>query len=423
MSQPAAGGSPAQPGTMTVPVAQRRLGDLAPRLARAAAGLGCVGVGVSLVFGFVDGWEVFFRSYILNYAYVLSFALGALFFVLLQHVTGASWSVVVRRLAELLAGTIPILALLFVPILVPVVLGLPSVYPWSDPATVHGDPLLAGKRPYLNAPFFVLRCVAYFAVWALLARYYLRRSVAQDHDGEVGRTLAMQRWSGPGLVLYGLTVTWFSVDVLKSLTPQWYSTIFGVYYFAGALVGFFALLALLMAGLQRAGRLSSAITTEHYHDVGKLAFGFTVFWAYIAFSQYMLHWYANLPEETLWYAARQSSPWWVGVSLLLVLGHFALPVLMLLSRAAKRRRRLLVPAGVWLLLMHWVDTYYLVGPPVPAGHADGPHHATTLHVTDISLLVGLGGLALLATVRLAARHDLLPSRDPRLTESLAFENI
>lgn len=402
---------------------QRRLDDLAPKLALGAVLVGLIGLAVSLVFGFIDGWAVFFRSYILNYAYVLSFALGALFFVLLQHVTRAGWSVVVRRLAEFVAGALPALAVLFVPILVPVLLGFEGVYPWSNAEQRHADPLLEWKSPYLNPAFFVVRCVVYFAVWAWLARYYLRRSLEQDQTGRVESTLAMQRWSGIGIVLYGLTLTFFSIDVIKSLAPEWFSTVFGVYYFSGCVVGFFALLAVGMVGLQRAGRLSRSITVEHYHDVGKLAFGFTVFWAYIAYSQYMLYWYANLPEETFWYSARQETPWWAGVSILLVIGHFVVPLLALISRFPKRRKNWLAAAALWVLVMHWVDVYYLVAPRAAQLHEAHPVSAAPLHVTDVSLLVGLGGLFLFAVVRLMAGRPLMPERDPRLGESLAYENI
>lgn len=399
--------------TETRPVQQR-----APRVAAIAGIVGVLGLLAGVLLGLRSGWDTFFRSYLLNYCYVLSLALGALFFVLLQHLSRAGWSVSLRRLAELIAGTLPVLALLFLPLLVPLVAGLPGVWEWSSPAAVAHDAtgLLQHKQPYLNVPFFIVRCAIYFAVWCVLARFYLRRSVEQDTTGDPQLTLRMQWWSGPGMLAYALTVTFFAIDALMSLNPHWYSTIFGVYFFSGAMVGFFALLAIVARNIQRAGGLTHSVTFEHYHDVGKLAFGFVVFWAYIAFSQYMLIWYANIPEETVWYLPRQGDTWWIGVSLLLLFGHFLAPFLALLSRFPKRRPGLLVAASAWLLLMHWLDLYYLVAPRAPA--ANPP-----LHGTDIALFVGLGGLFVWALVRPMARISLLPERDPRLHEALAFENI
>ncbi|MBN2446531.1 MAG: quinol:cytochrome C oxidoreductase [Phycisphaerae bacterium] len=403
--------------------ARTRIDDIGPRWALVAGLVGVAGLAASVVFGFVDGWEVFFRSYVLNLAYAVSLALGALFFVILQHLTRAGWSVVVRRLAECIAATLPLLALLAVPIVVPVLAGMKEVYPWSNHEEVAHDHLLQWKQPFLNAPFFIIRLTVYFIAWSLLARYFYCRSIAQDTSGDPDLTTRMQRLSGIGMVIYGLTVTFFSIDLIMSMTPHWYSTIYGVYYFSGSAVGFFALLALTMVLLQSAGRARNVITVEHYHDIGKLVFGFVVFWAYIAFSQYMLIWYANLPEETSWYYARQSSQWWVGVALVLLFGHFVAPFLALISRRPKRRTRPLALAAVWILIVHWIDIYYLVIPQ--AHHFHGEEHAagSPLHVSDITLLIGLGGLFVCAVLRLMSRSELLPIRDPRLSESLTFENV
>ncbi|MEW6250640.1 MAG: quinol:cytochrome C oxidoreductase [Planctomycetota bacterium] len=391
----------------------------ARRAAALAGVVGAAGVVVAALVGARDGWGVFFRSYLLNCTYVLSLGLGGLFFVMLQHLTRAGWSVSIRRLAEFIVGTLPVLALLSVPLLVPAWRGWEEPWPWANPAAVAGDPLLQGKAAYLNVPFWTIRLAIYFGIWALLARFFLRTSLAQDESGDPQLTLRMQWWSAPGMLLFALTVTFFAIDVLMSLNPHWYSTIFGVYFFSGCLVGFFALLAVVVWSVHGRGALRHAVTIEHYHDIGKLAFGFVVFWAYIAFSQYMLIWYANLPEETIWYQPRQDDPWWAGVSLLLLGGHFTAPFLALLSRLPKRRPSLLTAAAVWLLAMHWLDLYYLV---MPTAHGDA-EHAAPLHATDLLLLVGLGGLFAAALLRQMARHTLLPARDPRLLEALRFENI
>ena len=400
-------------------ISEVRRFDGAPRATLAAGVVGAAGVVVAAAFGWHDGGSVFFRAYILNYCFVLSIALGALFFVMLQHLTRAGWSVALRRLAELIAGTLPVLTVLFVPILIPIVLGMKGVYEWADPAVVAGDALLQGKQAYLNVPFFVLRIVVCFGVWVLLARFFLRQSAAQDADGALEHTERMQWWSAPGMLLYAVTVTCFSIDVLMSLNPHWFSTIWGVYFFSGCVLGFFSLLAVVVYLLQGGGRLTRSITLEHYHDVGKFAFAFVVFWAYIAFSQYMLIWYGNIPEETVWYRPRQGDDWWIGVSILLLMGHFVAPFLALLSRYPKRRKGLLVAAAVWLLLMHWLDLYYIVAPRAHGAEGEAAH----LAVSDVALLVGLGGLFAWALLRQLGRYTLLPERDPRLGESLTFENV
>ncbi len=404
---------------------ERQAGPGVLRAARLAALVGLVGLAAGLLCGVLEGWTAFFRAYVLNFSYVMSLALGALFFVILQHLTRAGWSVVVRRLGEFVIEAIPRLALLALPLLIPVLAGMSEVYPWSAPGAV-GDhelqELLARKRPYLNPAFFVVRLALYFAIWTLLARFYVSRSLAQDDSGDIALTQALERRSGIAMVAFALTTTFFAFDVLKSLTPMFFSTIFGVYYFAGAVVGFFGLLGLMMTLLQRSGKLTRSITIEHYHDIGKLVFGFIVFWAYIAYSQYMLIWYANLPEETFWYAMRQASGWWIGVALVLLFGHFVLPFLALMSRGPKRRPAVVTLGAAWALLMHWVDLYYVVGPP---GHTLPPegHAGAALHVADLALLVGLGGLFAAAVLRNMAGRALLPQRDPRLGESVAFENI
>jgi hypothetical protein len=405
--------------SVNIELESRPLTHGAPRLAAVAGVLGVIGVGSAILLGRHTGWDVFFRSYLMNYAYVLSLALGALFFVLLQHVVRAGWSVSIRRLAELVAATLPWLALLFLPLLIPVITGLHGVYEWASPAAVQADANLQWKSPYLNVPFFVIRCAVYFGVWILLAWYCLRQSTAQDATGAARHTLRMERLSAPGLVLFAFTVSFFAIDALMSLNPRWFSTIWGVYYFSGSVVGFFALFVLLLAAVQRAGRLTHAVTKEHYHDLGKLAFGFVVFWAYIAFSQYLLIWYANIPEETVWYRPRQGDTWWIGISLLLLFGHFVAPLLALMSRGAKRRPYLLVAAAIWLLAMHWLDLYYVVAPrPWLTGHP-----TAALHATDLLLLLGLGGLFVALLVWPLGRRMLLAGRDPRLAESLSYENV
>jgi hypothetical protein len=227
-------------------------------------------------------------------------------------------------------------------------------------------------------------------------------------------TLRLIRYSGPALYLYSITLSLASIDWMMSLDPHWYSTMFGVYYFAGSLVGIFALMAILASRMRSAGLLGNAVTTEHFHDIGKLLFGFTVFWAYIAFSQYFLIWYANIPEETVFYQHRMEGSW-SAVTAMLMWGHFAVPFLFLMSRHIKRRALTLTLGSLWMLLMHYADLYWVVMPSL---------HPHDVHVSplDLTTMVGIGGLFMAAVTWQMQKRALVPYRDPRLAESLNFEN-
>jgi hypothetical protein len=376
-----------------------------------AVGVLGLGAALALAAGSDGGWTRFYASYLVSFVFFLSLALGALFFVLVQHVTRAGWSVAVRRLAEGIAPTV------FFPmafLALPVLYGLRTLYPWTDAAAVAADHLLHAKEPWLNVPFFLGRTVFYFGVWSGLAIWFHRKSTEQDRTGDPRLTQAMEKTSTAALIFFAFTVTFFAFDYLMSLTPHWYSTIFGVYFFAGCVLGFFALMSVLAFLVQRAGALRRAITTEHYHDLGKLVFAFTVFWAYIGFSQYMLMWYANLPEETIWYAARQTGSW-TTMSLLLIFGHFLVPFLALMSRDVKRRKPLLLTGAVWMLAMQWADVYWLVMPAKSPG-------VVPLSFMDLAVFLGVGGLFFAAALRRLGAHALVAVKDPRLSESLGYES-
>ncbi len=391
---------------------KRHLGALGEKLWRGAALAGAVALLLAIGLAAVTpgGWRRFLFAYLVAFAYVLSLALGALYFVVLHHLTNSGWSVVVRRVAEAIVATLPFLALLSVPLL----LGLAQIYPWASSGAAAQRQGAGANGAYLNVPFFLVRWFFYFLVWGVLARFFVRRSLAQDESGDVALTLQMRSRSAPAMVIFGLTLTFAAIDMLMSLDPHWFSTIFGVYYFAGCVVSIYAFLPVAVFLLQRSGFLRRAVTVEHYHDLGKLLFGFIVFWAYIGFSQYMLQWYGNIPEETHWFAVRQQNGWGY-VGLTLVFGHFLLPFLALLSRGPKRRPGVLVTVAAWVLIMHWVDLFWLVMPS--ASPAD-----PVPHVVDIAVVVALVALQLAAAAFVVRRRSLVPERDPRLAESLAFEN-
>lgn len=357
----------------------------------------------------------FSAFYLVGYLFFLSISLGALFFVILQHLVRAGWSVTVRRLAEILAANILWWGLLFLPILVPVLMGTSPLYAWSSPGVVAADELLQHKAIYLNGPFFAIRAVFYFVVWGLLAWYFMKQSTRQDVSGDPSHTRRMEKTSPVAMILFGLTVTFASFDWLMSLDPRWFSTIFGLYFFSGAVVGALAALILFALAVQKCGMARQSITIEHYHDLGKLLLGFIVFWGYMAFSQYMLIWYANIPEESIWYLARQTGPWtWVTLGLLF--GHLLIPFLGLLSREVKRRKMLLGAWAVWMLAAHWLDIYWLVMPTFAP-------NALPLDLMDFCCTAALGCLFLAGVIRIAGTCALIPLQDPRLDESLTFENV
>jgi hypothetical protein len=383
-------------------------GALATRLPLIGLILGLLGLGsTALLAG--DHQQGALYSYLVAFLFFLSIALGGLFFVLVLFATKAGWGVAIRRLAENAMATLPLFGLLFLPI----AWGGGQIFTswWAGPGD---DPLLIMKEPYLNADFFLLRAVGYFVVWTALSMWFSSRSTAQDASGDHSITRRLQQVSAPGLILYAVTVTFASFDWLMALDPHWYSTIFGVYFFGGCLVAIFSFVIVAAVMLQSTGYLREVIGPGHYHDLGKLLFAFTVFWAYIGFSQYFLIWYGNIPEETLWYRHRLHHGWQI-LAAVLAIGHFALPFFFLMSKTIKQKPRLLMLGALWMLLMHLADVYWIVMPNL---YAHGPHFS----VLDVTTLLGVGGLFLGAFGWSLRRRALIPVKDPRLPESLTLDN-
>lgn len=438
----------------------RMLGDVAAKVMGPAALLGVGGIGASvgmILFGGENsgGWDRFLKSYLFGFIFVLSICLGALFFVMLQHAVKAGWSVAVRRIAEGVASNLQWIWILFLPIAIAVGLDKTHLYHWMHPGNDH---VLLHKAVYFFWPlnpeshipaFWLIRAVLFFGIWAFLARFFVSNSIKQDSSGDPAYTKKMERFAPPAFILFALSMAFGGIDWVMSLEPHWFSTMYPVYFFAASCCGFFALNILILNFLQRNGRLTTEVTSEHYHDCGKLLFAFgIVFWAYIAFSQYMLIWYANIPEETTWYMARQMGGWgWV--SLLLLFGHFLGPFLLMISRHPKRRPTALALGAAWMLFIHLVDMYWLVMPKVPAAIgeydsyralADAVYQNTLLgkghpqfnpaldvnygwDIMSATCVAGLFGLVILGTAWRLSGVSLIPHRDPRLHESLAFENI
>jgi hypothetical protein len=356
-----------------------------------ALGLAC------LLVGLLFDRERFFQSYLLGFLPFASLSLGALALLLLHYVAGGEWGLVIRRILEAASRLFPLLALLFVPVAV----GLPWIYEWVEPAS---DPVLAHKQGYLNATFFLARAVAYFGVWILIAKRLERLSRLSDEAGGRKVTERLQALSAPGLLVYGLTVTFAFIDWAMSIEPHWYSTIYGMRVMVSQVLSALVFSVLALHWLSKESPLREAIRPHHFHSLGNLILAFVMLWAYLAFSQYLIIWSGNLPEETAYYRNRTGG--WEALLLALVLFHFAVPFLLLLSRAVKARPAVLASIAGMLLFLRFLDELWLVA---PAFHP----RELSLHWMDVASLVGVGGIWLWAFLGELPKMPLLPKSDVR----------
>jgi len=336
--------------------------------------------------------------------------LGSMAMVMILHQVNAGWAATIRRIFEQTMSMAPFCILLFLPSLV----FAGSLFHWMDPEYTQGDVLYAAKAPYLNRPFFVIRAVIYFAAWVWLGVTLHRQSIQQDEDGDRWHTAKARRRSSYGLIILALTTAFASFDWLMSLDYHWFSTMFGVYFFAGYIGAALAFTTLALLVLRRMGALKGLVTEEHFHDLGKLLFGFTVFWAYIGFSQYFLIWYANIPEETGWFMARRTDGW-MPYSMALAVGRFFVPFVVLMARPARRNPIVLALITVWILAFHVIDTYWVVRPTVKGVEAT----FTWLDAVGVlgPILVFLGLL-----IWKIASAPLVPVNDPRMNEAMRHKN-
>jgi hypothetical protein len=359
----------------------------------------------------------FWTSYLTAVFVFMSLGLGGLFFTLVSHATRAQWSIVVRRIAECFMITLPFTGALLLPLLF---LGMHDLYHWTHHEVVEADPMLSAKAPYLNEGFFRNRTLVYIGVWALLALSFWRWSTRQDDAKDPAPYSHKMRWWAPlGIISFALTLTFGAFDFMMSLDPHWFSTIFGVYYFAGCVVTTHGALALVILLLQRSGYLRGVVTAEHYHDLGKMMFAFTVFWGYIGFSQYFLIWYASIPEETHWFSYRGHGDW-LTLSLTLVFMRFVLPFIGIMSRKIKRNPSTLMFWAVWVIVAELVDMFWLIQPPLAEQRGILEIRPDLF---DAATLVGVGGVFLAVLGWGLNRAALVPMKDPRLEESLNHENF
>ena len=384
---------------------------------------GIVGLVVCAI-GFVFDRDHFFRAYLTAYMLWLGISLGSLALMMVHHQSGGAWGMVIRRIFEAASRTLPALALLFIPI----VLGMGHLYPWTHADHVAHDPLLQHKSLYLNTPFFLARAVFYFASWIGMATLLNRWSRLQD-EGDIASTRRMQVLSGGGLVLYGLTITFASVDWVMSINPHWYSTIFGFLFMGGQGLAALAFTVVVATLLWRRDPMRHVFNAGHFHDLGKLMLAFVMLWAYFNFSQYLIIYSGNLVEEIPYYIGRTSHGWQY-LALLLVVFHFAVPFSLLLSRDLKRSANRLVLVAIAILVMRYADLFFLISPDfasngvnlhlLPAAPGGEEAHASHLfiHWLDIAAPIGIGGVWVWLFLTQLVRRPLLPLRDPNLADAL-----
>ena len=378
---------------------------LATRLFWPALALGLIGLALWVVGGLFDPTQAF-RSYLLAYVFWLDFALGCLGLSLMQLLTGGRWGLAIRRIVEAGARTLPLMALLFIPIC----FGLPRIYLWAQPAIVAQDPLLQHKSLYLNVPGYIARAVIYFVAWCALAHYLSRWSAEQDRRDDPAPLAKLQRLAAGGAVLLGVTASFAAIDWLMSLEPHWYSTVYGAIVAWGAVLTAMAFAIVLLIVLARRPPLAPLVSPQLLNELGSLLLAFLVLWSYLAYFQYLLVWAGNLQEEIPWFVRRTSGEW-LPIAWAVVLGTFAVPFCLLLFRDLKRNPRTLAAISAFLLLTRPLDVFWLVK---PAWMTEG----WLLHWLDIVAAIGLGGIWVAAFIRLLAQRPLLPLHDPRLPASV-----
>jgi hypothetical protein len=381
-----------------------------PELSRVRTRALIVGVVFSAVFVagmFMDPAQ-FFHAYLIGFIFWIGVTLGCLALLMLQHLTGGAWGLVIRRVLEAASRTLPLMVVLFLP----VVLGLHQIYPWTDAAIMSKSSALQDKAAhYLNPSFFTLRAAVYFAIWSLLAIFLNWFSLEQDRTADQKFGKRMRVISGPGLGLFILTVTFASVDWVMSLDPAWYSTIYGLIFVASWSLSALAFTILAMAWLQQREPMNAVMRPWHFHDLGNLMLALVMLWTYFAFSQYLIIWSGNLPEETTWYVARKHGGWGA-IAIGIVILQFAFPFLSLLSRAAKRSSQKLALLAVLILAMRIVDVIWLIEPTFNREH----FHLSWM---DIVAPIAMGGLWLATFAWQLQKRALIPVNDPQLEEALA----
>ncbi len=366
-----------------------------------------VAIGLlTIVVGLMKNQERLWTSYLAAFFFFSTLGLGGLFFTALNHMVKAGWSVTVRRFSEAMSSFIPVMLIGSLVLIA----GIKYLYPWANPEEVAKDAVLASKTAYLNVPFLIVRMLV-FGVGCLVFKHFIvGGSLKQDQTGDEKITHRSVGLSIAFILFFSILFSLFSIDLIMSLLPTWYSTIFGIYCFAGLFQASLATLAILVVLFRRTGLVKGYITLEHQHDVVKFTKGFTVFWAYIAFSQFMLIWYANIPEETEYYLMRAQNGW-MGVSMALLIFRFIVPFIALLPRGNKRDDNLVLGVCALILVMQYVDIYWMIYPNFYEGQL-------TFGFWEIGMMAFFGGIFIMRLTGFFTKNNLVPIRDPRLHEAL-----
>lgn len=368
-------------------------------------GLGALLLAVAFV---VDTKRAFF-DYLWMYMFLVSIGVGSLALVALEYLVGATWSTPFRRVSEFLASIIPVLVVLTIPL---ILFGMHDLFHWTHAETLATDPILQAKEPYLNIPFFTIRIAIYFLIWLLFFYVFIRNSQRQDVTRDPALTKQSIKFSAAFAILFVITIAFASMDWMMSLEYHWYSTMFGVYYFAGTILASFAAATFCSVMLNENGYLDKRIKDNNYYSFGTLMFGFNIFWAYIAFSQYMLIWYADIPEETFWIIMRMKGSW-AYYSIGLIFVHFILPFLILLPRSSKVKPKLLIVMSIWILVAHAYDLYWLI---MPTYFTEGFEFGWS----ELGALMFAAGLIITVFRIRANKTNIMPVGDPKLEAGLNF---
>jgi len=380
------------------------------RWQRNALLLGVAGV-LLVITGLLLDRQQALRSYLFAYLYWMGMGLGSMGILLMHHTVGGKWGMLIRRMCEAGCRTLPYMAIL----LIPVLLSMPTLYPWARPEAVHNANIQA-KAGYLNVPFFLARAVFYFVVWTFYAWRLSKWSAEQDQTGDENLISKMRGVSAPGLVVFTFVTTFAFIDWVMSLEPNWFSTIYGAMFLIGQMLESFAFVIALVIVLSDRPPLKEYVTTQHLHDLGNMMFAFMVLWAYLSFSQFLIIWAGNLPDEIPWYLRRLRGGWgWVALSL--VIFHFATPFVLLLMRKVKRNAGRLIRVCALMIAIRLVDVYWVVKPAFYNQHL-------SIYWMDFIAPVAVGGLWLALFFWQLKSAPLVPLRDPRLIgaprETVAF---
>ena len=381
--------------------------DRAQRLAVVAAALG----SVLCVIGALTDLPQFFRAYLGAYLFWTGLASGSLGILLLTSVVGGRWGVVIRRMLEAGTRTLPVMLVLIVPVL----LGMGTLYMWTWPEIREKDHIVHLKTAWLNTPFFIGRIVAYFTIWMLIAWGLRRRSLEQDRTGDPALIVRMRQFASPSLLVFVLAATFAFFDLIMSLEPHWFSTIYGAMFLIGQVIATFAFMISLLVVLARFPPFSEILSVQHFHDLGNLMFAFTVLWTYLSFAQFLIIWAGNLPEEIPWYMRRTAGGWGF-IAIALALFHFGVPFALLLFRFVKRNPSLLQKVALWMIFMRMVDVFWVVEPAFYQEQM--PLHRQVFSVSwmDIAAPLALGGIWIAAFFWFFKKYPVVPVGDPRLTE-------